>query len=355
MLPDKYGKIVQEIKKLRRPRSEKNVFALGGRGHYENPITDILSFFINPKEEHGFKTLFLKSLFEAVGIASLPILELSAGPNREQYTDQGNRIDLIAESDTWVLVIENKIWHQAVNPFTDYIDFIRSTYKGKTPYFILLSVREETPPPGWGGTTWRTYIDQIKRNAGSYLTSAENIKWHVIMREFILNIESECGDDSMSNDRVEFVKNNYEALQEMNDMLNEYIRHVTNRGMEAVRAASLKKDDVASSKQHNWGEEGIALRLLSTAWGASTNITLLLKRDGSQTIQFYVYDIPDDKVDALRKNIDATKYRKYWTEEKTVRCFGFLEGCEHDTIFNEIVDVARRLNGFYTSVGSDGT
>jgi hypothetical protein len=345
---ENYEKLIQQIKELAKPRVERNIFSIGGRGHYENPITDILAFFINPNEEHGFGTLFLQSLFESA-IVVPPILQVSAPPCREQYSNQGNSLDLVVEGDDWVLVVENKVWHQAVNPFDDYVQFARAYYKGKTPYFILLSVREEMPPTGWRNVTWRTYVDQLKKNVGAYLTTAGNVKWHVIMREFLLNVESECGDESMSDARIEFVRSNYEAIQEMNEMLKEYISYMTSRGLDAIKTASGLKEDIASSKQHNWGEDGIALRLLSRAWGANTNITLLLKRDGSLTIQFYVYEVTDGKVSDLRKHIDETKYKKYWTEEKTIRCFGFYEECDHDMVFQEIIDVARRLNEFYVS------
>jgi hypothetical protein len=343
---DKYGKIIQGIKELTRQPVERNIFSIGGRGHYENPITDLLAFFIDPNEEHGFGDLFLKSLFESAHITP-PLLQLSSPPCREQNTNQGNRLDLILESEDWLLVVENKVRHHAINPFDDYVQFAQASCVGRNLYFILLSVREEKPPSGWNNVTWRTYVDQVKKNVGSYLTTGGNVKWHVIMREFLLNVESECGDDSMKEARIEFVRSNYEAIQEMEDMLKEYISHMATCGLDAIRKASDQKEDIASSLQHNWGKEGIALRLISRAWGAKTNITLLLKRDGSLAIQFYVYDIADEKVNDLRNHIDETKYKKLWTEAKTIRCFGFYEESNHDAIFQEIIDVAKRLNEFY--------
>jgi hypothetical protein len=344
---DKYNNIVQEISRLRKPKVEKNIFSIGGRGHYENPISDILAFFINPKEEHGFGLLFLQSLFDGANIEH-PLLELVAFPNREQYAD-GNRIDLIAEGESWVLVIENKVRHDAINPFNDYMKFVTRTYKGKKPFYILLSVKEEKPPMGWRSVSWKTYIDYIKKNVGAYLTSSNNAKWHVILREFILNIENEYGDTSMIEERIEFIKNNYEDIQEMKDMLYEYIEYMTAKGMAAINSAVKQEMEVAYSKKHNWGEEGMALRLNSKDWGSNTNITLLLRRDGSLTIQIYVYDITDGEVDSLRKQIDQRKYAKYWTEPETIRCFGFFNDYNHEIVFGEISDVAHRLNEYFST------
>lgn len=207
---NRYNKIIEETRRLQRPRREKSVFSIGGRGHYENPISDILAFFINPQEEHGFGMLFLQSLFDCAGI-SPSSLELVSCPNREQYTDAGNRVDLIAEGDSWVLVIENKVRHQAINPFKEYAEYVERTYNHKQPFYLLLAVQNEVSPTGWESVSWSTYINHIKKNIGDYLTSQNNAKWHVILREFILNIENEYGDTSMSKERIEFVKNNYKA------------------------------------------------------------------------------------------------------------------------------------------------
>lgn len=251
---DKYWKLIHEVKKLTRPRIERNIFSIGGRGHYENQITDLLAFFINPNEEHGFGTLFLKSLFESAQVTP-PHLQLSSSPSREQVTNQGNRLDLILESENWLLVVENKVRHQAINPFDDYVQYAQTSYKGKSKYFILLSVRKETPPKDWHNVTWRTYVDQVKKNIGAYLTTGGNVKWYVIMREFLLNIESECGDESMNEARIEFVRSNYEAIQEMEEMLKEYISYMKDRGLEAIRTASGQMEDIAFSSQHSWGKE----------------------------------------------------------------------------------------------------
>jgi len=349
---DTYNKIVQEIKKLQKPKVEKNIFSIGGRGHYENPISDILAFFIDPREEHGSGVLFLQSLFDGANI-QYPLLELVRPPNRERCTDAGNRIDLIAEGDNWVLIVENKVRHRADNPFTDYTEYIARAYKGKIPYYILLSVQNETPPAGWKSVTWSRYINCIKKNVGTYLTTEGNAKWHIILREFILNIENECGGVKMGKERIEYVMQNYKAIQEtiqeMNDMLNEYIEYMTDRAMDLIKSASKHEQDVASCKKENWGQNGTALRLVSRKWGGKTNITLLLRRDGSMRIQIYVHDVPDGEVESLRKHINEQKYTNYLMEQRTIRRFGFFDESDHDRVFDEILDITHRLNDYYSS------
>ena len=345
---EEYNDILSKVKELKRPVTEKNIFSIGGRGHYENPISDILAFFIDPKEEHGFGELFLRSLFETTGRDKL-LLELAEPPRREQFTDEGNRIDLIVEGEKWVLVIENKIRHQAINPFKDYDDFINDKYNEKdNKVFILLTIKDEVAPKNWLSVTYSKFVERIKNNIGFHLLSANNNKWLVILREFILNIESEYGENNMDSERIKFVKSNYAKIQEIKDMLGEYIEYMREKGLEVINSVS-GKNDIAFSKQQDWGEKGTALRLISKDWGKGTNITLLLGRDGFFRIQFYVYEIPDEEINNLKGHIDQDKYKEYWVESKTVRCFGFFDRNTEDEIFSEIDDLAKKLNAYFSS------
>ncbi len=100
-------KLVQELKKFTPPFIEKNIFSIGGRGHYENPISDILSFFIDPQDQHGMGDVFLRAFFHSLDECP-ETLHLNSTPRREELTKTGNRLDIVIESDNWILVIENK-------------------------------------------------------------------------------------------------------------------------------------------------------------------------------------------------------------------------------------------------------
>lgn len=349
MSPDqKYKQLIEEARKLARPAVERNIFSICGRGHYENPISDLLAFFIDSSEEHRFGNLFLSSLFEAAGIEPAP--GACRPPIREECTDRGNRLDLVVEGDGWLLAIENKIRHQVINPLDDYVEHI----VGRTPsldegsrHFVILCAREHKPAPqGWRTVTWRSYVDRIKQNLASRLTEPLNMKWQVIMREFLLNIEQECGDERMKDERIEFIRKNFQATCELEDMRWEYVRHMKERGCDALRNASCSNP---YTQEHSWGADGIALRFLSTDLGPKTNIALVLRRDGMLRIQFYVYGVEEAKVPKLMEVIDLSKYTAPpWTESRTIQCFGFFDRVneKEDEIFSEITDLAKRLKGF---------
>ncbi|MCW1874982.1 PD-(D/E)XK nuclease family protein [Erwinia sp. INIA-01] len=74
-------------------KSETNIFSVGARGHYENPVSDLLAFFIDPDAPHGLNTLVLGAFLEC--LSSDVDASLLSPPAREVMTQKGTRIDLL--------------------------------------------------------------------------------------------------------------------------------------------------------------------------------------------------------------------------------------------------------------------
>lgn len=342
MSPDeKYKQLIEEAKPLAKPAVERNIFSICGRGHYENPISDLLAFFIDPSEEHRFGDLFLTSLFEVAGLTP-PTGPCRPPPTREECTNLGNRIDLVVDGDDWVLVIENKIRHQVINPLDDYVRHINNrsgTEVVKNGHFIILCAREpQAPPSPWRTVTWRSYVDRIKQNLASRLTEPRNMKWQIIVREFLLNIEQECGDDRVKEERIKFVQSNYKQVVELEEMRREYIAYLTERGYAALREAHCENHD---SRQQGWKENGLAIRFYSSSWGQKTNIALVLRKDGQLEIQAYIYDVDEHQA---KEALKETEPDKYSAESSTINRFGFHDLADQDAAFGKLAALARSLN-----------
>ena len=43
-----FAELIKEVTKIELPDLEKTIFSIGGRGHYENPTSDILAFYPIP-------------------------------------------------------------------------------------------------------------------------------------------------------------------------------------------------------------------------------------------------------------------------------------------------------------------
>ncbi len=346
MTYEQLEEILRESRRLAIPAVEKNIFFIGGRGHYENPISDLLAFFLDIHETHGLGNLVLKSINEAAGLPPNDI-DLITSPQREVRTDDEKRIDILLEGEDYVTVIENKIRHSVINPFSSYDAYLSQQYTAKRQNRVLLSVRNEIPPTGWFSLTYKNLLIRIKENLGQYVVRAPYSKWLILFREFLLNIEQECGTDPMTTDRFEFVYKNYEAICDLKKMRDEYISELQKKGLDALRTATDIDEFDVFARQENWNEHGLALRLYRKQWGGKSNIVLLLRPNGSFRVQFYVHDIPDTAVSKLRGTVGGGKYKKYEPETRTIHYFGDFDNPDLDIILKEIHDVAQKLSSYY--------
>lgn len=346
MTHEQLDEILKASQRLAIPAIEKNIFSVGGRGHYENPISDILVFFLDIHENHGFGDLVLRSINEAAGL-SMNDISLIAPPQREVYTDDGKKIDILVEGDDYVTMIENKIRHWAANPFDSYEAYLNQHHRGKRQNRILLSVRKETPPSGWVSLSYKTLLTRIRENFGEHIFKNPYSKWIILFREFLLNIEQECEADPMTNDRFEFICKNYGAINDLKKMADDYIKEIQKKALDKIRRVTDVDESDATTKPEDWKDDGIAIRLRRKQWGDKSNIALVVKQDGQFRVRFYVYDVQDSNEPELRKKLNNGKYSKLWTERSTIRCFGDFDSPDLNVILQEIHEVAERLNSYY--------
>lgn len=338
--------LLEESQTFLIPDVEKNIFSIGGRGHYENPISELLAFFMDIHEVHGFGDLVLKSINE---VAGFPIDDVShiTSPQREVVTDDGKRIDILVIGEDYVTMIENKIRHLAVNPFQSYENYLTKCHSGKRQNLLLLSVRDEKPPAGWTSITYEKLLIAIRKNLGEYIFKIQYSKWLILFREFLMNIEQECNVDSTTDEQFEFVKNNYDLIRNLEKMATDYRKELANKGCVVIKNVTRNAECNIFTKQHDWGNYGIAIRLISSNWGGKTNITLALLSKGGFAVSFYVYDIQDSDVQELRETVETSKCKLLRTEQKTIRVFADFETSDLDEAFTEVEEVAKNLNAYY--------
>ena len=69
-----YKNLLLQAAKYHQPPREKTFFDTAIRKHYENPTTELLSFFLNPENEHGLGSVFFDGLTDAINTFN-PIAE----------------------------------------------------------------------------------------------------------------------------------------------------------------------------------------------------------------------------------------------------------------------------------------
>ena len=148
----------------------------------EVQFANALAFFFRPKEKHGLKTLFIDALLNT------NCTKLMAGPLEndskivkftdnagedlvynmhqvkvkvEEKTERKNRIDLVIESDTFVIGIEFKINHHLNNPLADYRKHLLEKPDGKRLYLLVLTPKKKAFEQAIADTTTTKEFKQV--------------------------------------------------------------------------------------------------------------------------------------------------------------------------------------------------
>lgn len=349
-----YGNLkkkLEEAKQFIQPELEKTIFSIGGRGYYENPISDVLAFFLDPQEVHGFGALFIDSFFVSLNLADTPeSLDLVGVPKREISTESGKRIDLLLEGDEWVLVVENKIYHHQCNPFKDYEQYIRDNYEGKTGIFVILSPGGGSVSAEWKPLSYRKLIEELKKNIGKVVIDIPGSKWLVFLRDFIINLEQYAVRHDMDSEAINFIESSYQDVYEIVKLRDSYISHVQKTGLSKLK--QLFPDQVFTTTIHSWGH-GPAIRYYSESWVGKSNLVIQLSHresDKGLGVYIYAYNILESDVKNTDDKLLMAHHKKPWIESKSIRCYKSGNRYNHSIdMLDEFEKTARNFNEFNES------
>src|SRR5438876_10656470 len=116
----KFNRLLDEFSRIPRlPQTEQTFMEIARCPHYENVVSNVLAFFLNPENGHGLKAVVLESLLAAAAGKSLSEADLDAvNVTREVGTEFG-RLDLLVETASLVVGVENKIFADVYNDLGD--------------------------------------------------------------------------------------------------------------------------------------------------------------------------------------------------------------------------------------------
>lgn len=148
-MPITPAQLIAQFARLRTLKSPRTFLELAGYPHYENVCSNLLSFYLNPEEDHGMSDLLLRGLMNCVGIPWETTIH-KAQTDREVYTKQGGKLDLLVVTDDFIIGVENKIWAVLHNNLDDYGTLIADTganakIKPENCYRVVLTVRDLSP------------------------------------------------------------------------------------------------------------------------------------------------------------------------------------------------------------------
>lgn len=209
----------------------KSILEIAGFPHYENVISNLLAFYFDPMEDHNLGDLFLKSLFIATNSIDEYSYSGDANIMREVSTKNNKRIDIVIDTENFAIAIENKIFHHAKNnPFEEYQQYLEKEYAGKHHKAFILSLRNEDKPANtiFEPLTYSVFFEALINQLGAYISN-DNVFHATYVKDFVRTINNLIDTQIMKDESLEFLKNNYGEVKQINEILTEFNEKTTSK------------------------------------------------------------------------------------------------------------------------------
>ncbi|GHV77767.1 hypothetical protein AGMMS49942_25880 [Spirochaetia bacterium] len=220
---------LKEYKAFKKIEHNKNFFEISGFPHYENVFSNVLSYFLT-------NNLILKCLLDCINTKFNTLDDAVCDVRREEYTDSGKRIDIVIETNDYIIGIENKINAPLYNDLDDYYNYLKklSENLNKRPVCIILSKNKVLNiSENWRNVVQKEFCNNI-RNHYSELIGQLEYRYFLFLNEFVENIAYLQGASEMNNEFLKLAKidDNAEKIENIisngMDLRNELIQ-ITNR------------------------------------------------------------------------------------------------------------------------------
>jgi len=222
---DQAQQMLVQFKRLSFPVAAKTTFLdLVGLGYKESISSKLLAFFLDSTAEHGLGDLCLQSLFELAGqpqsskINTIELIQEQHCSNQD--ASAAGRIDLLIETDDFVVAIENKINHVMNNPFALYRDHCYAKYPDHRKLLVILGLHvPDKLPEQFVFVSHYDLYRHIKQQLPAHLLRADH-HYLTFLLDYISTFEahnpnSETG--KMEKAIVDFYRNNLELLTQIMD------------------------------------------------------------------------------------------------------------------------------------------
>ncbi|WP_411845086.1 PD-(D/E)XK nuclease family protein [Roseibacillus persicicus] len=301
-------KLFEELTLLEQSESQATFLSIGGRGYYENPASDLLLFFFRPDNAHGLGTLFIDAFLEAsnfkVNLKATGTLTVQ----REQGTNDRKRIDLVVSNSTWLLMIENKIWHHQNNPFDSYEELADNLANGRELYFAVLSPSGDSERDNWMGVSYANFINAIDRRLTSCTAEQKVSKWFHFAQDFTLHLTQELYQQAMTPDEIAFVEKHQQQLDQTADLQMRYREHMKEHLCQLSNKTS--NTEGAWAKIHDW-----AIRVYHPIW-KNSDIAWWHDRENNHnlTLNVYLSELSEGGIEKAKACFGGSYGMEYWTE-----------------------------------------
>ena len=226
------NELIQELPKT--SASRRNLIEIAGYPRWENVNSNLLAFYFDEKEEHGFGRLFINSLIDLcetkfINNFDRELFDSEFSVDREVVTSNGRRIDIVINEDSedsneedsasWSIIIENKIDAKLYNKLNDYWNLINNKRYG-----IVLSVENVTIDSEYDGKyvniLHKELIDKVQNNLTEYYLESDD-RHLLFLKEYISNVRSYYKNKTETmelNESIKLFNENKKNIEEFKKM-----------------------------------------------------------------------------------------------------------------------------------------
>jgi len=249
-------KLLIDFQKIPKRIRNRTFMEISGYPHYENVCSNILKFYFETENEHNLNDLLLKSLLQS---SKCEIDDEYTFENitveREIATIQNNRLDLLIETDEYIIGIENKIFHFLHNDLTDYSETIdnKAKIKKKKSLKIVLSLNKlnssKVKENDFINVTYSCFFENIQNNLGNYILTGHN-DYLIYLKGFITTMNNLNGNNMENKELNLFFEQNAKTIIELISEFNKYQNEIYAKVYQLKEL--VHKDKFASRAIKQW-------------------------------------------------------------------------------------------------------
>ena len=183
--------------------------------------SDVLAFLLDPKDFHGQGDLFLRLMFEQLGLVAEPKHTQRAKVQREAAThnilNSRRRMDIVVDAGAW-LAIENKVDSpEQPEQVKDYLEHLRHCTRHSSVRAALIYLSPNGRPPE---SVCELQIEEIKASVKLHCWN-----YHVELRQWLESCHRDCAAPKICqflSDLMAYIKENYQREPASNPENEDY-------------------------------------------------------------------------------------------------------------------------------------
>ena len=244
-----YNGILEKFSRIPIPEDESTFLDLchysGER--FEEICSRILEFYFQPNNKHGFGDLWFKSLCQLIGYECDDAFEMKTRTEESTYgaVEKNKRIDIVLQTPSLIVAIENKIGADLYNNLDIYSEHIHNTYPSLKQKLVVLTAhsfatheRIKANQSGFVVIGYKQLFITVKSLIGDYVSKGDQ-KYLVFMLDFMKTVENRANIMAQT-DLDKFFSSKKEEIEKLFEQYNGWKNRLLGQQKEAIFDLSAK-------------------------------------------------------------------------------------------------------------------